>query len=221
MKPILSRRKMAMRDRLVLGHLDLVERIARKLHATLPPCFDLADLKQEGMLGLLESATAFDPVLHPGVPFGAFARRRIKGAIQESIGLRNTDPRDGDERVTRKRRWEEATRPPIAEYDQRVHEDNTERFESRRRETPDLAMSAEARTHRREQDDLFDRLIQALPDPRQALVIELHYRGAGVDLRHIAHSKGMPVGAARVSQIRADAVRVMQSHVRLTGLKAA
>jgi RNA polymerase sigma factor (sigma-70 family) len=44
---------------------------------------DYDDLLQAGCIGLLEALERFDPSL--GVPFGAWARHRIRGAILDSI----------------------------------------------------------------------------------------------------------------------------------------
>jgi RNA polymerase sigma factor for flagellar operon FliA len=72
------------RNRLVEAHMDLVHEIAKGIAATSAGSkIDRADLFGEGAVGLLEAAQTFDP--ERGVPFEAFARCRIKGAIFDGI----------------------------------------------------------------------------------------------------------------------------------------
>jgi RNA polymerase sigma factor for flagellar operon FliA len=73
------------RNRLVEDHLPLVPPIARRIRRALPTSFDLQDLVSSGLLGLIEAAIRYDPVSHRGVPFSAFARQRIRGAILDSV----------------------------------------------------------------------------------------------------------------------------------------
>ena len=217
----LAPRKLAMRDRLVLDHLKLPQQIARKLVKSLPPCFEMDDLIQAGMLGLLEAAGQFDPVAHPGVAFGAFARRRIKGEIQESIGVTNSEKKD---RSTRRRRWEEATRPPIAECSEvsrlrpcvadvpAIIEDGLKIP----RETRDPRARADTAIEQRELADLAREAIAVLP-PRIAKVIEMHYGAKNRELKQIAGTEGLKVGAARVSQLHTEGLLRMKEHFRLKG----
>ncbi len=72
------------RNRLVEAHMDLVHEIAKGIAATSAGRkIDLADLFGEGAFGLLQAAQTFES--ERGVPFEAFARRRIKGAIFDGI----------------------------------------------------------------------------------------------------------------------------------------
>jgi len=79
-------RFLAGRDELVAGHLELVRQIARRLHAALPPCFELDDLIAEGERALVAAATRYKPEAHGGAPFSAFARKAIRGAMLDSVG---------------------------------------------------------------------------------------------------------------------------------------
>lgn len=70
------------RDRLIVENLPLVgylvsELVGRATHLSRD------DLASAGALALVQSADAFDPEL--GVPFGAFARRRILGAFADEL----------------------------------------------------------------------------------------------------------------------------------------
>jgi RNA polymerase sigma factor for flagellar operon FliA len=72
------------RDCRVEAHIHLVDSIARKLRSYgRGSGVELDDLVAYGRIGLLDAATRFDTTL--GVPFEAFARRRIRGAIIDGI----------------------------------------------------------------------------------------------------------------------------------------
>lgn len=81
--PVLSEAALAERDRLVMAHTDLVKSMAHRLAQRLPPQVDVADLIGVGVMGLIAAATRYDP--KTGVPFDAFARRRIQGAMLDSL----------------------------------------------------------------------------------------------------------------------------------------
>jgi RNA polymerase sigma factor FliA len=71
------------RDALVLAHLDLVKSVARRLASRLPAEVEYNELVGVGTLGLVEAAGRFRSSL--GVPFSAFARRRIHGAMVDAL----------------------------------------------------------------------------------------------------------------------------------------
>ena len=74
----------AARDNLIITHLHLVRRIARKVRRS-PQGMGtrLEDLEAEGNRGLVEAATRFDPTR--GTQFTAFAKPRIRGAMIDGI----------------------------------------------------------------------------------------------------------------------------------------
>ena len=72
------------RDQRVVDHLHLVRPIARAVRArTLRSRIELEDLIAYGTEGLLDAASRFDATR--GVPFEAFARLRLQGAIVDGI----------------------------------------------------------------------------------------------------------------------------------------
>jgi len=71
------------RDALVIGHIELVRSMASRLGRRLPSQVELSELVSVGVLGLIEAANRYQPSL--GVPFDAFARRRIHGAMLDSL----------------------------------------------------------------------------------------------------------------------------------------
>jgi RNA polymerase sigma factor for flagellar operon FliA len=72
------------RDQRVVDHLHLVRAIASAVRArALRSNIEFEDLVAYGTEGLLDAASRFDATR--GVPFEAFARRRIQGAIVDGI----------------------------------------------------------------------------------------------------------------------------------------
>lgn len=201
------------RDALIVAHIPLVKRIARKLRRELRlPCFELDDLVQAGMVGLIQAADRFDPQKYPDVPFGAYARRRIKGEMQESVGMHKPDGK-----LCRIRRWNELTSPPIPECEVRDLEDceGSERTHA----TPDPRASACTSIEIRQRRELVNGALQAIPE-REAKVIELHY-GREMKISEIAHSEAFTVGEERISQIHKAGLRSIRNYFDLRGLKKA
>ena len=73
----LQERRLARRNRCVQEHLQLVEQVAR--HYAVRSQEPLQDLRQVGALGLIRAAERFRQ--DQAVPFAAFARPHIRGAI--------------------------------------------------------------------------------------------------------------------------------------------
>jgi len=73
---------MKRRDKLVLANLGIVDKIAGG-YARRVPAMLFDDLRQAGMMGLLDAATRFDA--SRGAPFAAFAIIRVRGAVLDAI----------------------------------------------------------------------------------------------------------------------------------------
>ena len=71
----------------MVAHIGLVKGLAHRLAQRLPPQVDIPDLISIGVLGLMDAAGRYRASL--GVPFDAFARRRVQGAMLD--GLRELD----------------------------------------------------------------------------------------------------------------------------------
>jgi len=71
------------RDQLVMDHVGLVKALAQRLAQRLPSQVELTDLVSVGVLGLIDAATRYKP--STGVPFDAFARRRVQGAMLDAL----------------------------------------------------------------------------------------------------------------------------------------
>ncbi|MDT4934889.1 MAG: polymerase sigma factor FliA [Pseudonocardiales bacterium] len=70
-------------DGVVRAHMPLVGHIVRELLGRVPAHVNRDDLVSAGMMALVLSAKAFDP--SRGVPFGAFAAIRIRGALTDEL----------------------------------------------------------------------------------------------------------------------------------------
>lgn len=74
----------ALRLRLFETYLPLARRIAGRIRKARPGAdLDIDDLRQHGAEGLLQAIDRFDPAR--GIPFEAFAARRINGAILDGV----------------------------------------------------------------------------------------------------------------------------------------
>lgn len=79
------------RDRLVMEHVPLVKMLAQRLAQRLPAHVDVSDLVSIGVVGLIDAARRYKPSV--GVPFDAFARRRVQGAMLDSLRELDWAPR--------------------------------------------------------------------------------------------------------------------------------
>lgn len=171
----------------MLAHLELVRQIAYKLVRRMPPQIQRDDLEAAGMLGLLSAATAFDRTR--GVAFGAFARRRILGAMLDYLRA--------DDALTRAERDDvDAGRSEffVTQLDTDVALQLT---------LVDSAPWPDASAAQLLQAEHVRRAVSRLPK-RERYVVEQHfYRGR--DLAELTADLG--VGAARVSQLKTRALQ--------------
>ena len=93
-------------DLAIKEHLPLVKRIAHQICSRLPPNVEVDDLIQEGLTGLLDALTRYEP--QANLNFEVYARTRIRGAIYDACRKNDILPRnqrdelEGLEKVTRK-----------------------------------------------------------------------------------------------------------------------
>ena len=71
------------RQALILAHTSLARCLALRLAGRLPASVELDDLIGAGMLGLMDAVDRFDHTRR--IPFEAYARTRIQGAILDSL----------------------------------------------------------------------------------------------------------------------------------------
>jgi len=216
------------REGLVTEHAALVKKQAWHLLSRLPSSVELDDLIQDGMIGLLEAASHFDPA--KGVQFETFASQRIRGAMLDQLRRNGWAPRALSRRLRElnqsvarleNRLGREASAREVAddldlsldEYHELLHdacnlrlcsldqltEDQGESAMHNDDEPADEAMAA-VWEHDRGQA-LVARIAQ-LPE-RQQLVLSLYYE-RGLNLKEIALV--LEVSESRVSQILSQTV---------------
>ena len=78
-------------DEAITENTGLVRLLARHTIRRLPASVELDDLVQDGMIGLLDAATKFDPAR--GDPFPNFAVGRIRGAMLDGLRVNDWFPR--------------------------------------------------------------------------------------------------------------------------------
>jgi RNA polymerase sigma factor for flagellar operon FliA len=224
----------AQRDKLVLEHLSLVRMLAGRLSRRLPSHVDGTELVGVGVMGLVDAAGRYEP--STGVPFDAFARQRIHGAMLDALRRLDRAPRA----VRRQQRTLEAVlarlrqqlgREPETEevagemglslddYDRLL--DQLQAAEvatlSRaggsdgERSLIDVALDSRegpyAQLERRELHRQLVRALGALPD-RERQIIALYYDD---ELTLAEIGKVFNIGPSRVSQLRTQAIARLRS----------
>ena len=115
------------RDRLVINHLGLVKKVAVGLVRRLPAQVEMNELIGEGVVGLLDAARRYKPA--SGVPFEAFAARRVRGSMLDALRAVDTASR-------RTRRMERNLKATCTGLRQTLGRD-PQRHRNRRRDGPD------------------------------------------------------------------------------------
>ena len=70
-------------DERIAGSLPFVQALARRLAASMPHSIDIADLVQDGMIGLIDAASRFDE--DRWIKFETFAERRVRGSMIDAL----------------------------------------------------------------------------------------------------------------------------------------
>jgi RNA polymerase sigma factor for flagellar operon FliA len=73
------------------AHLPLVQRVVKRLHASLPPSVELDDLYSVGVIGLVHAAKNYRP--GRGTTFNSYATHRIRGAVLDELRRADFLPR--------------------------------------------------------------------------------------------------------------------------------
>jgi RNA polymerase sigma factor for flagellar operon FliA len=73
----------ASREERIVAHHGLARQMALRMAGRLPSCVELDDLIGAGMLGLVDAVDRFDA--RREIPFEAYARTRIQGAILDAL----------------------------------------------------------------------------------------------------------------------------------------
>ncbi|HYE94204.1 MAG TPA: FliA/WhiG family RNA polymerase sigma factor [Terriglobales bacterium] len=228
----------AVRDTLVEKHLVLVKYAAARVAGRLPSHFRLDDLYSAGLVGFLAAIDDYDP--ERNVEFGAYASRRIRGAILDELRRLDCVPR----RVRRLAR--EAARA-IGILTQRLGRSPTdEEIAGEMGLDPDayrewlsegvtlISLDADADSEHgasvmdaledpdtpdpvqalegAERRALLGKLIDKLP-PRERQVVSLYYHE---ELTMLEIGKVLGITESRVSQIHSSAILRLQASLRRT-----
>lgn len=223
------------RDRLVMEHVGLVRALAGRLAHRVPSQVEVSELISVGVLGLIDAASRFKPTL--GVPFDAFARRRIHGAMLDALRDLDWAPRsvrklgrtmDGTVARLRHELGREPEEKEIAgalnvsesEYGRILDQLKTAELATIRQSTNEDGTSSlevavdpgegpYARLEREELRQLLAEAITELPD-RERQILALYYQEE-LTLAEIGEVIG--VGESRVSQLRTQAIGRLRSRL--------
>lgn len=222
------------RDQLVLDHLSLVRMLAGRLSRRLPSHVDGSELVGVGVMGLVDAAGRYEP--STGVPFDAFARQRIYGAMVDALRRLDRAPRAVRqqqrtlEAVLQRLRHEHGREPEAEDVAQAmgVTLDDYHRLLDQLQSADlatlsraggpngeqsliDLALDARegpyAQLERRELQARLVRALRALPE-RERQIIALYYDD---ELTLAEIGKVFDLGASRVSQLRTQAIARLRS----------
>jgi RNA polymerase sigma factor for flagellar operon FliA len=231
--------QLAERNRLVLDHIGLVKGLALRMARRVPAQVEVSELISVGMVGLIDAAGRYRASL--GVPFDAFARRRVQGAMLD--WLRNLDwaprsvrklRRDVDSTITRLRH--ELHREPsegeiagalgVSEpaYDQMLDQIRAAEVALIRplevnagdSSVLDVAIDPGEGPHLRlERTEMREHLAQAIAElpERERQILSLYYQEE-LTLAEIGAVIG--VGESRVSQLRTQAIARIRTRLRET-----
>lgn len=225
----------AIRERLALSYLPLARAAAKQMAGRVPASVKAEDLEGYGMVGLLEAIDRYDP--DRGIPFEAFARLRIRGAMYDYLRTLDLLPRVARRNVHRLQSEGQALsrrlgRAPTEEELTEATGMAASRLERTRADMqaasplsldeqfvemdhlpPALAQDAAGDVlmvlERRELDAELWRATAALP-VRQKVVIGLYYC-EGLTLWEIG--RVLRVTESRVSQLRSEALANLRTHL--------
>jgi RNA polymerase sigma factor FliA len=222
------------RDRLVMDHVGLVKALASRLAHRLPSQVEVSELVSVGVLGLIDAAGRYKA--STGVPFDAFARRRIHGAMLDSLRGLDWAPRslrklrrhvDGTMAQLRHELKREPQEDEVAaalnvseqEYGKMLDQLRTAELATIRQastngdgqNTLEIAVDPGegplARVERLELREHLARAIEQIPD-RERTILALYYEEE-LTLAEIGEVIG--VGESRVSQLRSQAIARLRS----------
>ncbi|HEV8210285.1 MAG TPA: RNA polymerase sigma factor FliA [Vicinamibacterales bacterium] len=236
MRMMLAEQDLETRDRLVMEHVGLVKLLASRLSHRIPSQVEFSELVSVGVVGLIDAAGRYRA--STGVPFDAFARRRIQGAMLDALrGLdwaprslrklrRSVDTTMGQLRHTLMREPVEAEIAAAlnvseAEYTKMLDQLRSAELATIRQAsvapdgqtTLDVAVDpsegAHARLERLELRGQLANAVLELPE-RERQILALYYEEE-LTLAEIGQVIG--VGESRVSQLRTQAIARLRSHL--------
>lgn len=232
-----GQKSLADRDRLVMAHLDLVRTIARTLAQRLPNQIEINELISVGVLALIEAARRYDAAT--GVPFSAFARLRLRGAMLDTLRGADWAPRslrrlrreiDGAVARARSAAGREPTEAEIAEQMKMTPEQLDKALEQVRHldvaalqpidqmndeggSLLQLCIATDGPDVRLERAELRAHLADAIAKlpPRERDILTMHYRD---EMTMVEIAKVFGLTHSRISQLRSLAVSRLRASMR-------
>lgn len=212
------------RNQLVVENLPLVGYLVSDLCAKVTH-LSREDLTSVGSIALIQAADAYDP--STGVPFGAYARRRIVGAFADDMRSADWAGRGQRQRIRQTKSAEESLtaalgrKPTIAEiaaamgvdektaaaalqdadHRQVTLEDEMNDYLVAETSTPEQELMAAEQAH------MTREAVEALPERMRLIVTRLFFENSTV--KEIAAELGITHSA--VSQQRAEAMRMLRA----------
>lgn len=212
-------RELPCREQIFTRYRGLARSIAvRQLNGRPRNGIEQGDMEQFAYEGLLQAIDRFDPL--QGVPFGAFARRRIMGSIADGASrMTEVDAQYGYRRRVENERARSIGVDPAAADPLRALADLAAGLAmGLMLEGTNLVEPVNGVDHRpnayeslawRELQALIVREIGRLPD-REAVIVRQHYEN-GISFTHIAQLLGLSKG--RVSQLHASALTRLRARI--------
>lgn len=212
------------RNALVVDNLALVGFLVSDLCARADH-LSREDLASVGAIALTTAATAFDP--DRGVPFGAYARRRIVGALSDELRSQDWAPRSARKRIKELTVVEASLvsslgRPPtdvqvaeamgVAVADVRAIRDDAGRAivavdDSMYEHVVLDAPSPEEQVLATEERHVVREAVAALPEQLRYIVEQVYFAGRTVG----ALAEELGIGHSTVSHARIEAVRLLRA----------
>jgi RNA polymerase sigma factor for flagellar operon FliA len=188
------------RNQLVIEHLSLASIITLGIGKRLPRhmtgFMDVEDLRQEARIGLLDAAAKYDR--RRKVPFGAYAGRRIAGAVGDSLRRNDHLSRDCRAKVKAAEQEDPGAPIPLPEPD---------RLAGGFVQPDDQAAQAETRK-------LLATAVATLPSRLQILIHAYYCEGAMMS----EIGKRLGVNESRISQLHTRAIRMLRHHFTIQNI---
>jgi len=221
------------RDQLINSNLEVVKRVAYYYAARVKGVIEIEDLLQLGMIGLIEAAQKYTS--KEGVPFAAYARLRIKGAIvdylRKSSNLcRGTIKRKQDyERAKQKIEKQLNRRPTSKEISTELHVDEltlaswekdfaaaqSQSIEEAMEQYGDFLFSIEQGVEDKIYNDQLEKLLLQKLDmlnAQQLMVLQLYYVE---ELNVYEIAEILTITTGRVSQIKSAAIQKLRNEIEI------
>lgn len=187
---------MRQHEDLILAHLDLVKKIARKLASKSGG--DPEEFEADGMIGLIEAAQRYDPTKNNNFP--AYAKSRIWGSMVD--GYRASDKTGRHERELRKKDPERKAKTDHLIHTSQVDVDSQELWDQLHNYAGDQIVALERRYMRD--------LLNVLPFKLKR-VMQMYY------LEHRSYpeiGEAFGVSTSRICQLHRQSIEIIRAHLK-------